>query len=128
MAIFIEQTLLWETLGRVGIYCECVKMGCKPAASIIVRKRHVQEVIETIRQSGCNYRINERSEPDEWADVDIFAYPSLAMVREEMIRLMPSEPTPFFEWAKGKWFGYSDNHIDAYLRGCFSIYDAPKTR
>lgn len=115
--LLAEEFLIGEMLGQVEVYCECVTLGCKPMASIMVRKRHLPLALEHIVLKDCQYWVDEQSDSDEWVDVYIYVLANMGQVIQELWLLMSAEEesTALFEWVKGKLFGYGNAEIATHI-------------
>ena len=108
-----EEYLIGLVEGGAEAYCESIVKGCKPVASMLFKKRFLPYAVKVIEAWGCQWRVSDRS--DEWADFSIYIDDAVGQVLTELDDLIPEGSTPFFEWAKGKLFGYGDKQINEHV-------------
>ena len=80
---------------------------------------YLGRALRAIKAWVCKYIVHDR--PDEWASVDIYYLGSLGVVIRERDERIPEGSSPFFEWVKGKLFGYGDHDVDECVIGCLSV-------
>ncbi len=102
-----------DTLGRVLVYCECVRTGCKLAANLLVNRRDIDWVEELISDEGCLCSVDREHSPD-FCHVDVFKNRWVSGLLDGLRER--GAPKSFLDhWVNGKLFGYSDSEIYAFL-------------
>jgi len=90
-------------------YCYLVERG-KPAASIAVHKRDLEQAERIVSQEGLNYYTEYLA--DEWVTFWVYQHPHILKV----IKTIPQAPKSEYDhWVLGKLFGYDDSSIAQFL-------------
>lgn len=93
-------------------YCEFVRVGIKPMASVPYQVRY-QEAVNRVLDDQALPHFSEAL-CEGWEVVYIYKDPLM----KHIIKELPEEPATLFDhWVLGKAFGYSDSSIMEFLRG-----------
>ncbi|MYL32188.1 hypothetical protein [Pontibacillus yanchengensis] len=94
---------------KLSLYSYMIKRG-KPAASMAIQSRYVEDVRELLAQLSVSYTLQPLT--DDWYTLWMYKHPHIL----DIIAQLPQAPkTSFDHWVLGKLYGYDEASISEFL-------------